>query len=156
VDNSATPGSPAVHNFRWAPPVALVAVGWLGALAALFWCALGTSEPTGRLLAGVTVLVLGSAALFGSTARPRLAADRAGLRVRGLLGTKEFDWAQVSRVRLVHTRRFGRDVPILEIETRGRGVDDEGLLVFGWLDLGTDPREVADALTEIGRAGRPS
>ncbi|MDT7656739.1 MAG: hypothetical protein QOF38_1454 [Pseudonocardiales bacterium] len=151
MDNSATPGSPAVHNFRWAPPAALVVVGWLGALAALFWCALGTSEPTGRLLAGVTVLVLGSAALFGSVARPRLAADRAGLRVRGPLSAKEFDWAQVSRIRLVHTRRFGRDVPSLEIETRGSGADDEGLLVFSWLDLGTDPREVADTLDSLRR-----
>jgi Bacterial PH domain len=152
VDNSTTPGSPAVHNFRWAPPAALVVLGWFGALAALFWCALGTSEPTGRLLAGVTVLVLASAALFGSAARPRLAADHAGLRVRGLLATRGFDWAQVSRVRVVHTRRFGRDMPSLEVETRGPG-EEEGLLVFGWLDLGTDPREVADTLDALRRPG---
>lgn len=142
---------PPVHNFRWAPPAALVAVCWLGAAAAVVWCALGGGDPTGRLLAAVSVLVLAAAALFGSRARPRLAADRTGLRVRGLLGTRGFEWAQVSRVRLVNTRRFGRDLPILEIEARGPEDDDDRLLVFGWLDLGTDPREVADTLDILRR-----
>jgi hypothetical protein len=123
-----------------------VAVSWLGAAAAAVWCALGGADPAGRLLAGVTVLVLASAGLFGSRARPRLAADRDGLRVRGLLGTQGFEWGQVSRVRLVNSRRLGRDVPSLEIEARGPEDDDDRLLVFGWLDLGTDPRDVADAL----------
>ena len=148
MDNFATPDSPAVHNHRWAPPLGLVVLGWLGALASTFWCALGT-EPTGRLLAGVAVLVLASAALYGSTARPRLAADRAGLAVRGLGRARHFDWSGVSRMRLVHTRRFGRDVPSLEIEARGPGDADDRLMVFGWLDLGTDPRDVADALRAL-------
>ena len=142
---------PPVHNFRWAPPAALVAACWLGAAAAVVWCALDDSDRAGRLLAAVSVLVLVSAALFGSRARPRLAADRTGLRVRGLLGAQGFDWAQVSRVRLVNTRRFGRDVPSLEIEARGPEDDDDRLLVFGWLDLGTDPRDVADTLDALRR-----
>jgi hypothetical protein len=145
VDNFATPDSPAVHNRRWAPRLGLVVLGWLGALAAAFWCVLGT-EATGRLLAGVAVLVLGSAALFGSRARPRLAADRAGLEVRGLGRATHFDWSGVSRMRLVHTRRLGRDMPILEIEARRPGDPDDRLMVFGWLDLGADPRDVTEAL----------
>ncbi|HTF52479.1 MAG TPA: PH domain-containing protein [Pseudonocardia sp.] len=148
MDNFATPDSPAVYNYRWAPPLGLVVLGWLGALASAFWCFIAT-EPTGRLLAGVAVLVLASAALFGSRARPRLAADRAGLAVRGLGRAMHFDWSEVSRMRLVHTRRFGRDTPSLEIEARGPGDADDRLLVFGWLDLGTDPRDVADALNAL-------
>jgi PH (Pleckstrin Homology) domain-containing protein len=145
------PDPPPVHNFRWAPPVALVAVCWLGAAAAALWCALAGADPTGRLLAAVTVLVLASAAVFGSRARPRLTADPTGLRVRGLLGTRGFEWSQVSRMRLVNTRRFGRDVPSLEIEARGPGDDDDRLLVFSWFDLGTDPRDVADTLHTLRR-----
>jgi len=103
-----------MHTFRWAPPIALVVIGWLGAAAAAFWCVAGTSDATGRLLAGVTVLVLASAALFGSWARPRLAASPTGLAIRGVGGPVRYEWEQVSRVRLVHTRRFGRDVASLE------------------------------------------
>jgi len=138
-----------MHTFRWAPPIALVVIGWLGAAAAAFWCVAGTSDATGRLLAGVTVLVLASAALFGSRARPRLAASPTGLAIRGVGGPVRYEWEQVSRVRLVHTRRFGRDVASLEVEARGPGDEDERLLVFGWLDLGADPRDVADALATL-------
>lgn len=146
MDNSVTPDA---RVLRWSPPAALVVLGWCGAVAALFWCVLGAHEPTGRLLAGVTVLVLASAALYGSRARPRLAADRAGLSVRGLGAPTRFDWSAVSRVRLVHTRRFGRDVPSLEIDARAPGDADDRLLVFGWLDLGADPRDVAEALETL-------
>jgi Bacterial PH domain len=150
VDNSVTPDARAL---RWSPPAALVALGWCGTVAALFWCLLGAREPTGRLLAGVSVLVLASAALFGSRARPRLTADGAGLSVRGLGAPTRFEWSAVSRVRLVHTRRFGRDVPSLEIDARAPGATDDRLLVFGWLDLGADPREVAEALETLRGPG---
>lgn len=140
------PREPAVDNYEWAAPVALLVVGWVAAAAALAWCVWGSGDAAGRLLAGVAVLVLAGGALFGSLARPRLAATRSGVRVRGLLGRAEFGWSEVSRTRLVHTRRFGRDVPTLELEVR-----DERLFVFGRLDLGADPRDVADALEGLRR-----
>jgi hypothetical protein len=152
VDNSVERAAGAPGR-RWSPPATLVALGWLGTAAALFWGVWGAAEPTGRLLAGVTVLVLGSAALFGSRARPRLAADDTGLVVRGLTGETRFDWARVSRLRLVRTRRFGREMPTLEIDARGPDDRDDRLMVFGWLDLGTDPRDVAEDLDAL-RHGR--
>jgi hypothetical protein len=151
VDNSTAGRSHQADQLRWAPPLGLVALGWVGAAAAVFWVTLGATEPTGRLLAGATVLVLASAALFGSRARPRLAADRGGLTVRGLGRQLRFEWSRVSRVRVVHTRRFGRDLPTLEIDARGPGDTDDRLMVFGWLDLGADPREVARALDTVRR-----
>lgn len=141
MDNSAGPGEPAVDNYAWAVPAALLAAGWLAAAAALAWCAFGSGDAAGRLLAGVAVLVLGGGALFGSLARPRLAATRSGVRVRGMFRGLDFGWSEVSRLRLVHTRRFGRDVPTLELEVR-----DDRLFVFGRFDLGADPRDVADTL----------
>lgn len=155
MDNCVTPGAEPGNEHRWAPSLALVVVGWVAAIAAVAWCMLGSSDPAGRLLGGVAAVVLTVAALFGTFARPRLAADRAGLHVRGFGGTASYGWPHVSRVRLVNTRRFGRNVPILEIEVwvGGPGADqDERLLVFGWLELGADPRDVADDL----RALRPA
>lgn len=152
MDNSPTspPEQPAATpELRWAPPATLVVLGWIGAVAALYWCVRGASEPTGRLLAGVTVLVLASAALFGSRARPRLTADRTGVAVRGLSTRTRFDWSAVSGVRLVHTRRFGRDMPSLEIDARASGDTEDRLMVFGWLDLGADPGDVAEALATL-------
>jgi hypothetical protein len=154
VDNCVSPGPEPANHHRWAPPVALVVVGWVAAVAALAWCVLGSADPAGRLLGGVAALVLTVAALFGTLARPRLAADHSGLRVRGFGGTASYGWPQISRLRLVHTRRFGRNVPTLEIEVWAGGPEaaqDERLLVFGWLELGADPRDVADDL----RAVRP-
>ncbi|WP_028927324.1 PH domain-containing protein [Pseudonocardia acaciae] len=136
-----------MDNYAWSAPVAVLVVGWLAAASALAWCALGSGDAPGRVLAGTAVLVLGGGALVGSMARPRLAASRSGVRVRGPLRGAQYGWSEVSRLRLVHTRRFGRDVPSLELE-----VHDQRLYVFGWLDLGADPRDVADILSTLRAA----
>jgi hypothetical protein len=140
VDNS--------DAYRWGPPLALTITGWLASAVAACWCLFGTEDAPGRLFAGVTALVFAAAALFGTRANPRLAASGAGIEVRGLSGARRYDWGQIAGVRLVHTRRLGRDVPTLEIDAcDGAGVDaEERLLVFGRMDLGADPRDVADTL----------
>lgn len=140
-----------MDNFRWAPRLPLVVVGWLAAAGALYWCLFGAQQPMGRLLGGVAVLLLGTAAMFGSRARPRLAADGAGIGIRGFGRAERYPWSEVNRVQLVHTRRFGRDMATLEIDLRQPNAD-ERLVVFGWLDLGADPREVSETLAAL----RPS
>lgn len=125
-----------------------MAVGWLAAAAALYWCLVGAQQPMGRLLGGVAVLLLGTAAVFGSLARPRLTADRAGIAIRGFGRAQRYPWSEVNRVRLVHTRRFGRDMATLEVDLRQPDAD-ERLVVFGFLDLGADPRDVSETLAAL-------
>jgi hypothetical protein len=143
VDNSAS-------SYRWATPAALVALGWLAAAAALVWCLAGTLDPAGRVFTGVTTLVLALGALAGSRARPRLAATSVGIEVGGVTGRRVYDWARVIEIRVVHTPRLGRKVATLEIEVRDTEADTgQRLHIFGQLDLGADPREVATALRTL-------
>jgi Bacterial PH domain len=122
----------------------VVAVSWLAAAVALGLTVLGGDAP-GRLLGAVAVAMLSAAALFGTVARPRLAVDEHGVAVRGLLGVRRWPWARVHRLRVVHHRRLGRSVAMLELDA----VDDDGserLVVFGSLDLGAHPDEVLAAV----------
>jgi hypothetical protein len=142
-------------DLRWSPAPGLVALAWLGALAAVAWCLLlapdGT-DPAGRLIVGVAAVALLVAAVSGTVARPRLAAGADGLAVRSLAGTRRYPWPQVHRIRVLHTRRFGRVTSLLAVDVRGDEPDDERLIVFGRLDLGADPEDVAAALTTRYRA----
>lgn len=96
----------------------------------------------GRVLFGIAALLLAAASAYGTLVRPRLSADRRGIRIRTAHGQVQLDWAE-TRTRLRATRRLGRDSATLELET------GENLYVFGWLELGTDPREVLDVLTAL-------
>ena len=66
---------------------------------------------------------------------PRLVADPAPRR------------SDIALIRITEFRRLARKVRLLEIDT----VDDR-LLVFTRWDLGTDPLDVLDALTDAGYA----
>lgn len=125
----------------WAPRPALVVVVWLLAGAAGTTAVL-IDDTRGRLLVGLATFGLAGFALFCTAARPRLAADQYGVTVRGLSGRRRWSWAEV-QVRLVRTRRLGRDSIALELDA------DPDLVLLGWLDLGTDPRDVADVLTAM-------
>jgi len=138
VDNSA-------HT--WAPRWALVVLAWLGTVAALTFVLVSTDKP-GQILLGVAALVLAGLAAYGTVIRPRLMADSSGITVRTLSGREHLPWARIS-VRLVHRRRLGRDLASIEVDVREPDTEDEGLLVFGWLDLGADPVDVAEVLREL-------
>lgn len=127
----------------WAPKTSLVAVGWLGtaAAAASTVFVLLASDRQGAVLLGIATLALAAASAHGTVVRPRLAADAWGLRVRTLAGTRRLDWSEV-RPTVRTTRRLGRDVAVLELDT------DEPA-VFGWLELGADPRDVYDELVDL-------
>jgi len=127
----------------WSPRPALVVLAWVLA-AALLALTLAGSAPEGRILAGIGTLAMGLFALFGTLARPRLRADGEGVVIRRLGGATRWAWPQVT-IRVSRNRRFGRESALLELDA----VDadgDEHLTVLGWLDLGADPADVADAL----------
>jgi hypothetical protein len=84
--------------------------------------------------------------------RPRLSADADGLTIRGVTGFQRWPWSAV-KVKVVRTRRLGRDVPVLELETYNPE-HGERLFVLTRLDLGTEPDDVAEAL-EVLRAFHP-
>jgi hypothetical protein len=136
----------------WSPPAGLVGLAWTGAVAAAVWCTLlvGTGDLPGLLLATVAAVGLAAGALFGTRARPRLRAGADGVTVGGLVRRLHIPWSQVRGVHARAVRRLGRDSTMLELDI----VDPDGterLLVFGRLDLGDDPVDVAEAV----RAVRP-
>ncbi|MBE8519154.1 PH domain-containing protein [Amycolatopsis sp. H6(2020)] len=101
-----------------------------------------TGDRGGLVLFALAAVAVGAFAGHATIVRPRLAADAEGLVARTLGGTHRLPWAQ-TRTRLRTTRRMGRDGVTLEIE------HDEQLYVFGWLDLGEDPRDVLDVLSTL-------
>ena len=131
----------STQTLSWAPHPGLVGIGWVLAAGAGAWTLLA-DDPPGRVLLAVATIVLVLACLFGTVARPRLAADAGGVTVRSLTGRRHWGWAEVN-VRLVHTRRFGRDLPSVELDA------DPDLVVLGWLDLGADPVDVIDAIRHL-------
>jgi len=131
----------------WAPRPALVGVGWaltVAAAGALAWTVDADDRP-GTLLLGVVTTALAALSLHGTVVRPRLAADGRGVRLRTLTGTRTLPWSEVA-VRLTRTKRYGRDSESVELEA------DDRLTVFGWVELGTDPKDVYDELLRLRQA----
>lgn len=126
----------------WAPLPGVVALAW-GLAAVALLAALWSNENTARLLMGVAVVLGVVLGAYGTIVRPRLSADDSGLHVRTLTGVHDFPWHEV-KIRPVQTRRMGRDSHSLELDWE-RG-EDEHLVVLTWLDLGVDPRDVAEVL----------
>lgn len=85
---------------------------------------------------------------FSWRSRPRLALTGRGLAVRGWWRTQLLTRDSLTRVRITEFQRIGRTHRLLEIET----ADDQLLILSRW-DLGTDPRNVFDALTVAGYTG---
>ncbi|WP_043787022.1 PH domain-containing protein [Amycolatopsis rifamycinica] len=128
----------------WAPRPAVVVSAW--AVTALLLVGVVaealTGDRGGLVLFALAAVAVGAYAGHATFVRPRLAADAEGLVARTLHGTHRLPWAH-TRTRLRTTRRLGRDGVTLEIE------HDEQLYVFGWLDLGEDPRDVLDVLSTL-------
>jgi hypothetical protein len=135
-----------VDNYptSWAPRRALVVSAW--AVTALL--VLGvvvdalTGDRGGLVLFALAAVAVGAFAAHATIVRPRLAAGAEGLLTRTLGGTRQLPWGE-TRTRLRTTRRLGRDGVTLEIE------HDDQLYVFGWLELGEDPRDVLDVLSTL-------
>jgi hypothetical protein len=139
----SVPGTPGPTD-TWSTSVGLVVTCWVLAAAALAYTVLST-DPPGRIVTALATIGLAAFALFGTVARPRLAANADGIEIRGLSGRQRLRWGSV-RISVSSTRRLGRQVSLLELDTDDEQAADGGLIVLGWLDLGTEPEQVASAL----------
>lgn len=142
-------------RFRWSTPVGAVVALWVLSVAATGWSVavlVSGADAAGALVAGVAAIGLVLAAASGTRARPRLEAGPEGLTVRRLTWTRHVPWGRVDDLRLLRTRRLGRESVLLELELRD--VDDrERLVILGRAELGADPVDVFDDLA-ILRPGR--
>ncbi|MBI2700059.1 MAG: PH domain-containing protein [Mycobacterium sp.] len=137
-----------MQQTEWAPQTAGIAgCGIAGAVLAIATVTLVT-DPPGRVIAGIAAVGLLLFAMASWRARPKLAITPEGLAVRGWLRTQVLRRDVIKIIRISEFRRHGRRVRLLELETV-----DGGLLILSRWDLGTDPLEVLDALTDAGYAG---
>lgn len=140
---------PQAATHTWSPLVAMVVTTWVLAAGALAYTVFG-ADTGGRVLTAVATVGLTLFALFGTVARPRLSVDAEGVEVRRLAGRQRLPWRSV-RISVSSTRRFGRQVSLLELDADTGDEDHTGLIVLGWLDLGTDPEDVAAAIRSYWR-----
>ena len=138
VDNPSPFPGPGCRS--WGPRPALIGAGALAtALVGIY--AVLTVSPQERLAAGAIFLVLLVATIAGY--RRRVLAGPGGLVIRGLTGTRSVQWWQVKDLSLGTNRRLGASSATIELD-----LHDEGLLIFGRTELGTDP---VDVLPELRR-----
>lgn len=106
------------------------------------------TDPPGRILAGIAAAGLILFAGMTWRARPKLAIGPDGLVLKGWFRTQVLRRSDIKIIRITEFRRHARTVRLLEVETT-----DGGLVVLSRWDLGTNPLEVLDALTDAGYAG---
>lgn len=134
----------------WQPQSAgLIVQGILGVVLAVGAVTLVTDAP-GRILIGLAAVGLIVFALMSWRARPKLAITDDALVYRGWFKARRLTVADIKRIRITEFRRIGRKVRLLEIDST-----DDKLYVLSRWDLGTDPLNVLDALTEAGFAPGP-
>lgn len=138
-----------MQQTEWSPSTAgIAACGILGLVMAIGVVTVVT-DPPGRILGGIAAVGLLAFASMSWRARPKLAITPAGLVVRGWWRDTILRREDIGTVRITEFRRIGRKVHLLEIDT----IADDRLLVFTRWDLGTNPLDVLDALTDAGYAG---
>ena len=137
----------SVQQTEWSPPTpGIVGAGFLGVVLA-FGAVTLVTDPPGRALVGIAAVGLLMFALMSWRSRPKLAISGETLVVRGFWRTRELGHADIKLIRITEFRRIGRKVRLLEIDTTG-----DRLLVLSRWDLGTDPLQVLDALSDAGFA----
>jgi PH (Pleckstrin Homology) domain-containing protein len=107
------------------------------------------TDAPGRILTIIAAAGLLVFATLSWRARPKLAIRDGGLLIRGALRTHMLTKPDIKIIRITEFRRITRKVRLLEIDT-----NDDKLFVLTRWDLGTDPVDVLDALTDAGLAGR--
>jgi hypothetical protein len=137
-----------VQQTEWSPSPLGIAACFIGGLILAIGAVTLITDPPGRVLVGIAAMGLILFASLSWRARPKLAIRNDALVSRGLWQTTELRRADIKLVRITEFRRIARKVRLLEIDT----VEDR-LFVFTRWDLGTDPLNVLDALTDAGYAG---
>lgn len=134
-----------IQQTSWAPKtIGIVWIGIIGLAMAVVAVTVVTDLP-GRVLGGVAALGLVLFATGSWRARPKLAITEDGLQIRGWLSTRILAKGDITLIRITEFRRLARKVRLLEIDTA-----DDRLYVFTRWDLGTNPLQVLDALTDAG------
>jgi PH (Pleckstrin Homology) domain-containing protein len=136
-----------MQQTKWEPRAAGIAgCGVAGVLMAIASVTLVTELP-GRIMTGIAALGLILFAGASWRARPKLAITPDGLVIRGWFRTQLLQRPDIKIIRITEFRRLARKMRLLEVETL-----DGGLIVFSRWDLGTEPLDVLDALTDAGYA----
>ncbi len=139
----------AMQQTDWAPnPAGIAGIGIAGVLMAI-GCVTVVTDAPGRFLTGIAAAGLLVSAIGSWRARPRLAITPDGLVYRGWFRAQTLRRPDISLIRITEFRRIGRTVRLLEIDT-----SDGRLIVLSRWDLGTNPLDVLDTLTDAGYAGR--
>jgi hypothetical protein len=126
---------------QWAPRTADTAAA--GAVAAIALGLAATADPAGRLLFGLLAVWLAGVVAADLLLRPRLRADPTGVELRTLSTRRRLDWSDVRRIAVDERARYGLTARTLEVDA------GDTLVLLGRRSLGTDPRDVADALQAI-------
>lgn len=134
-----------IQQTSWAPKtIGIVWIAIIGLAMAAVAVTVVTDLP-GRVLGGVAAVGLLLFATASWRARPKLAITGAGLEIRGWWSTRVLTRDDITLIRITEFRRLARKVRLLEIDSA-----DDRLYVFTRWDLGTNPVQVLDALTEAG------
>ncbi|WP_045197782.1 PH domain-containing protein [Rhodococcus sp. B7740] len=156
VDNS-TNDPQGVYEQQWATPLVAVAALVVGGIALGIGAALSSTDAAGTFLVGLAAVGMWIIAALAAAQRPRLAITHDGSLVMKRLGGRHtYTRNDIVRIKIVKYPRLGRRVPMLELDVRPPGEDDDRLIIFGRWDLGTDPRDVYDALEIHGLVPRNS
>ena len=138
-----------MQQTKWEPHAGGIAgCGVAGVLMAIATVTVVT-DPPGRVMTGIAAA--GLMLFAGATwrARPKLAITPDGLVIRGWFRTQLLRRPDIKIIRITEFRRLARKMRLLEVETV-----DGGVVVFSRWDLGTEPLDVLDALTNAGYAGQ--
>jgi hypothetical protein len=140
----------AVDKVSWATPIAAVAALTLGGFALVTAALLTNSDPAGKFLVFVAAIGLWIIAGLAAYQRPRLWIDAGALSMKRLTGVRTYRRDEIVRIKLVRYPRLGRRVPMLEMDVKRAGDEEDRLIIFGRWDLGTSPQDVYDALERHG------
>jgi hypothetical protein len=135
-------------ELRWGPRPGAFVFGGVLLATGVVWMIVAANTGD-RVIAGAVMIIVAAAMLAGWRMRDRLRASVHGLVVGSVSGPRVIAWDRVRRVEVVSHKRLGTVNNSLEVD-----LDDEELLVFGRMDLGRDPAEVAAQLVRI-RTGGP-
>jgi hypothetical protein len=124
---------------RFGPDRRLAAL-WAALTLAAIGIAVWSQDPAGRLLAGLSALILGSYVATDLVFWPRLTASRDGLLIRTPTARTNLAWADVDAIRVDERTRLGLMSRTLEIDA------GPFLVVFSRRALGDDPRTVLGTL----------
>lgn len=139
-----------VDRRAWATPLPAVIALFVGGFALVGASLLTSTDTAGRFLISIAALGLWIIGALAAYQRPRLWINDETLSMKRLTGVRSYRRDEIARIKISKYPRLGRRVPMLEIDVRRAGEDDDRLVIFGRWDLGTDPQDVFDALEQYG------